>query len=44
MNTLYQAQRDHNTAVVIVTHDPRIAERAERVLVMTDGRFADVAA
>jgi len=44
MNTLYQAQQDLNTAVVIVTHDPRIAERADRVLVMTDGRFADVAA
>ncbi len=41
MDTLFQVKQDHDTAVVIVTHDPRIAERADRVLVMTDGRFAD---
>ena len=40
MNTLFKAQRDLNTAVVIVTHDPRIADRADRTLVMTDGRLA----
>lgn len=43
MDALFKAQRDHNTAVVIVTHDPRISDRADRVLVMTDGRFADTA-
>jgi putative ABC transport system ATP-binding protein len=41
MNTLFQAQSDLNTAIVIVTHDPRIAERADRRLVMTDDRFID---
>ena len=41
MNTLFQAQSDLNTAIVMVTHDPRIAERADRRLVMTDGRFVD---
>lgn len=39
MDTLFQVKQDHDTAVVIVTHDPRIAERADRVLVMTDGRL-----
>ncbi len=43
MDTLFKARRDHNTAVVIVTHDPRISDRADRVLVMTDGGFADSA-
>ena len=41
MDTLYQAQKDSHTAIVIVTHDPRVAARANRTLVMTDGRFTD---
>jgi ABC-type lipoprotein export system ATPase subunit len=41
MDTLFQAQKDSHTAVVIVTHDPRVASRADRTLVMTDGKFAD---
>jgi ABC-type lipoprotein export system ATPase subunit len=40
MDTLFQAQAKLGTAIVIVTHDPRVAERADRTLVMTDGRFA----
>ena len=40
MDALFQAQAELRTAVVIVTHDPRVAERANRILVMTDGRFA----
>ncbi len=43
MDTLFQAQKDSNTAVVIVTHDPRVAARAGRTLVMTDGRFTESA-
>lgn len=43
MDTLFKARQDHNTTVAIVTHDPRIAVRADRILVMTDGRFADTA-
>ena len=40
LDTLFQAQTELGTAVVIVTHDPRVAARANRTLVMTDGRFA----
>ena len=43
MDTLFQAQKDSRTAVVIVTHDPRVAARAGRTLVMTDGRFTESA-
>ncbi len=41
MDTLFQAQKDSHTAVVIVTHDPRVASRADRTLVMTDGKFTN---
>ena len=40
MDALFQAQAELHTAVVIVTHDPRVAERANRTMVMTDGQFA----
>ncbi len=41
MDTLFQAQQDSHTAIVIVTHDPRVASRADRTLVMTDGKFTN---
>jgi putative ABC transport system ATP-binding protein len=44
LETLFQAQQELRTAVVIVTHDPHVAERADRTLTMTDGRFAAVGA
>jgi putative ABC transport system ATP-binding protein len=31
----------HGETVVIVTHDPRIAERCERVVRIVDGRIED---
>ncbi len=43
LETLFQAQKELRTAVVIVTHDPLVAERADRTLAMTDGRFVDSA-
>ena len=39
LDTLFQARTELGTAIVIVTHDPRVAARANRTLVMTDGRF-----
>ncbi len=41
MDALFQAQKELKTAVVIVTHDPRVAARANRTLVMTDGKFSN---
>ena len=41
LETLFQARTELGTAVVIVTHDPRVAARADRTLAMTDGRFVD---
>ncbi|WP_433348934.1 ABC transporter ATP-binding protein [Microtetraspora malaysiensis] len=31
--------REHGTAILLVTHDPRIAERADRVVVLVNGRI-----
>ena len=38
---LFDLLHKDGTAVVVVTHDPSIAERAQRVLRMRDGRFVD---
>ncbi|MGI5491332.1 ABC transporter ATP-binding protein [Microtetraspora malaysiensis] len=31
--------REHGTAILLVTHDPRIAERADRVVALVNGRI-----
>jgi len=41
MDLLGQVQREQHTTLVIVTHDPLVAERADRVLHMLDGRMVD---
>jgi ABC-type lipoprotein export system ATPase subunit len=33
--------REHGAAIVLVSHDARVADRADRVLAMRDGRLAD---
>jgi len=37
MNTLLRLKQTHQTAVVIVTHDDKIANRTERIISMKDG-------
>ncbi len=39
MQVLLAAQREHTTAMVVVTHDPAIAARCGRVLTLRDGRL-----
>lgn len=37
--TVLRALADQGTAVVVITHDPRVAERADRVVRLEDGRI-----
>jgi putative ABC transport system ATP-binding protein len=36
---IFDEMHDHGETIVIVTHDPRIAERCERVVTIVDGRI-----
>jgi putative ABC transport system ATP-binding protein len=38
MRILEELNRDGNTTVVMVTHDPRLAERTHRTVRIFDGR------
>ena len=38
---LRRFNRDFGTALLIVTHDPRLAARCDRIIEMVDGRIAD---
>jgi putative ABC transport system ATP-binding protein len=38
---LLRRRHDEGQTIVMVTHDPRVAAAADRVLVMIDGRFSD---
>ena len=37
MDLLFQLNRDRNTTLVIITHDPRIASQAQRTIMVRDG-------
>jgi ABC-type lipoprotein export system ATPase subunit len=39
MNVLEQLHSQHGTTIMIVTHDPRVARRTHRILLMQDGRL-----
>ena len=38
---LFELQRETNTTVILVTHDLELADKAERVLVMSGGRLSE---
>jgi putative ABC transport system ATP-binding protein len=38
MNILVELNKNEKTTVVMVTHDPRLAERTERIVRLFDGR------
>ncbi|MFA5367854.1 MAG: ABC transporter ATP-binding protein [Dehalococcoidia bacterium] len=42
INLMLQLNKKHNKTFIVVTHDRRLAERAERVLYLCDGRLSDV--
>lgn len=44
MDLMFGLARERKTAMVIITHDPGLASRADRVLTMTQGHLADAAA
>jgi putative ABC transport system ATP-binding protein len=39
MNLLFDLQRQHGTTLVLVTHDPALAERCDQSVQMADGRL-----
>jgi putative ABC transport system ATP-binding protein len=39
LDLLAQARERHGTTVVVVSHDPAVAERADRVVALADGRI-----
>ena len=40
-DAMLQASAQRGTGFIIVTHDPHLAARADRILVLQDGRFID---
>jgi len=39
IDLMFRLRAEHNTALVLVTHDQSLAERCDRVLSMHDGRL-----
>ncbi len=38
---LFNLARERGTSVVLVTHDPKLAARADRVVTMTQGELSE---
>jgi len=43
MELLFGLQREFGTTLILVTHDPKLADRCQRTIQMTDGRLQAVA-
>ncbi|MNY76859.1 putative ABC transporter ATP-binding protein YbbA [compost metagenome] len=41
---MFDLARRNNTAVVLITHDPALAARADRVFTMTQGQLTETTA
>lgn len=41
INLLFRLNQDHGSTMVLVTHDPSLATRTQRVISLRDGRIAD---
>jgi ABC-type lipoprotein export system ATPase subunit len=41
LDLLEQLQRDRGLTIVLITHDPTVAERADRIIHMLDGKIVD---
>jgi putative ABC transport system ATP-binding protein len=41
LDLLEQVRSERGTTIVVVTHDPGVAARADRIVRMLDGRVAD---
>jgi putative ABC transport system ATP-binding protein len=40
MELLLQLNREEGTTLILVTHDPQLAEYADRVITLRDGRIS----
>jgi len=40
IDLLFQLNRDHGSTLVLVTHDPLLAQRTQRMITLRDGRVA----
>ena len=40
-DTFLELNREYNTSIIIVTHDPRLAQRMDRVLILEGGTLIE---
>jgi len=40
---LFELNEQHNTTLILVTHDPKLAKNCQRMITMTDGEISEIA-